>query len=229
MKSLFEVKIQSFTNLLEIDGAWSTKNYEALLDVLEFFDRKDMSAADLKEMCLMSLQDLKPEEASYYVLKYRMSSLLKDGQLKNISVEMQDEKLWEEYSDPSLHEELFNVGSLLYSVFPGQFPKPDAVRLTFEVSSKNDLARQDLIRNFNESLVLRILADGMNEGAVLLRLYGDQLRSYSDEEADKILWCLKLENKSENKVSAEVISSGYWLDSLEDVEFFESSAFMGGK
>lgn len=223
MKSIFEVKVLSFKNLLEIENAWDSKSYLDLMEVLDYSDIENMSESDIKETCLMLLQDLKPEAAAYCLLKYRLGSSLKEGQLRNLAVEMQDDKLWEEYADPGLHEQFFCVGCLLYSTFPKVFPKPDAVQLTFEMVPKNVVSKVNLSNKLNESLVLRVLADGMSGNDVLIRLYGDQLKIQPFAEAENILWTLKVIKTIESKVVAEVTSSGYWLDSLIGVDAFESS------
>ena len=129
MKTNFHVQVLSFSNLLEIEGARTADNFAALLDVMEYGDRSGLNYAELRDMCILSLQDLKPEDAAYLVLKHDMGEVLRDGQARNLASEMLDEKLWEEYAYSSLHERLFNIGSLLYEAFPRSFPKPDAVRV----------------------------------------------------------------------------------------------------
>ena len=47
-------------------------------------------------------------------------------QIDNLSNEILEEKLWEEYADLSLHEEFFAVHQLLYDAFEGT--APDGVR-----------------------------------------------------------------------------------------------------
>ena len=94
MTPKFHVRVLSFSNLLEIEGARTAAQYAALLDAMEFGDRAGLSDDDLREMCLMSMQDLTPEDAAYLVLKHDMGDVLRDGQCRNLSNEMQDEKLW---------------------------------------------------------------------------------------------------------------------------------------
>lgn len=122
MENHFQVQVIGFSNIREIEGAWTTKDYEALLDAMEYGDHSGMGDQDLREMCLMSLQDQEPEEAAYLVLKHVVGDVLREGQLRNMAIEMQDEKLWEEYVDPDFHERLFNAGSLLNAAMPGKFP-----------------------------------------------------------------------------------------------------------
>jgi len=175
--------------------------------------------------CILSLQDLEPVEAAYLVLKHDMSDVLRDGQIRNMAGEMLDEKLWEEYANSSLHERLFNAGSLLYAAFPRSFPEPDAVRVEIEVTVTNAAARKLLIPTPKESFLVRLLADGMDGGSVLHRLYGEQLEGTSFPNADEVIWIVRTEAVSEDIVRIEVISSGYWLDALNRTKKYESSAY----
>jgi len=118
MSASFSVQLIEFSTLQEIEGTWTTDGFAALLDAMEFGDRSDLPDAELRDMCLMSLQDQAPEEAAYLVLKQVIGDTLREGQLRNISNEMLTEKLWEEYVDPDFHERLFNVGSVLYAAMP---------------------------------------------------------------------------------------------------------------
>ena len=70
MKNVFQVRLLGFSNLLEIEGAWAANDFVALLEAMEYGDVSRMSDAELREMCIMSLQDLEPVEAAYLVLKH---------------------------------------------------------------------------------------------------------------------------------------------------------------
>ncbi len=223
MKSHFEVNIKTFKNLKEIKGSWTNEHFLKIMEDLEYSDTDGMSESDLKETAIMLLQDLEPEDAALVLLKLKLGEKLKEGQLKNISNEMLDEKLWEEYAEPSLHEDFFVVASLLYQVAPKIFPKPDAVEMSFDITASNDKSAQDLLSHCQENFVLKILADGMDNGSIIHRLYGDQLATFSIEEASKILWTLEKTDQSEKTVSFKLISSGYWMDPLMGINSFESS------
>ena len=187
MKNLFRVQILEFSNLLEIEGAWTPADYSRLLDAMEFGELSEIPEGELREMCVMSLQDLDPADAASLVLKHVIGSGLREGQIRNMATEMLDEKLWEEYVDPDFHERLFNVGSLLFAAFPRIFPKPDAVRLLLEIKPENDAARQRLSASLDESFVVRLLADGMDSHSVLLRMYAEQLKGESFPDADQLV------------------------------------------
>ncbi len=225
MTNSFHVQLLDFSNLLEIEDAWKSEDFAALLDAMEYGDRSGMSDDELREMCLMSLQDQEPEEAAFLVLSHVIGDDLRENQLRNMSNEMLDEKLWEEYVDPAFHERLFNVGSLLYSAMPRTFPKPDAVHARLEVTASNAASRELLTDSPNESFLVRLLADGMDDHAVLHRMYGGQLAGNSFPNADEIVWIVRTEAAAEDVWMMEVISSGYWLDALEGTKSYESSAY----
>lgn len=224
MKPTFRVRVLSFSILQEIDGAWTAKDFAALLDEMDFGDASGMSDDEVREMCLLSLQDLKPEDAAALVLKQYLGSRLKEGQIRNLANEMLDEKMWEEYADMSLHEGMFNVGSLLYAALPRSFPEPDAVRVTVEVTAANDTARQLLASPLHESFLVRLLADGMEDDSTLHRLFDRQLDGKSFPEADTIVWIVRSAPSDGGTNKIEVISSGYWLDALRDTKSYDSSA-----
>lgn len=122
MKNLLSVRVLDFSTLSEIEGARTAYDFVAILDALDSGDVAGMTDDELREMCIMSLQDIDPVKAAYVVLKHDMGDALRDGQVRNAASEMLDEKLWEEYVDPKLHERMFNAGSLLYARFHGRFP-----------------------------------------------------------------------------------------------------------
>ncbi|MCF8060609.1 MAG: hypothetical protein K9K67_15005 [Bacteriovoracaceae bacterium] len=228
MKNKFKIKLIRFKNLTEIPGRRSAQDYLALLELMEFSDIAEIAPEELEEMCLMSLQDLDPVEAAELILKFDLGKRLKDGQIKNIANEMLDEKLWEEYADPAMHEGLFNVGSLLYKAFPKSFPLPDAVAIELEILPTNEASKNTLEKHLTESLVVRMIADDMDEHSILKRLFEDQLKGRSFPEAESIIWTLSTSSTDDNITLVKIISSGYWLDALRDSTEYESSAYPDG-
>lgn len=225
MENRFRVGPLRFANIREIEGARTAADYAALLDAMEFGDQAGLSDDERREMCLMSLQDLDPDEAAYVVLKHDMSDVLRDGQLRNLAGEMIEEKLWEEYANSALHERFFNAGSLLYAAFPRVFPEPDAVHIAFTVTALNVGARQLLTGTLDETFLVRLLADGMDDDAVLHRMYGAELRGTSFPNAAEIVWIVRADKTGEDSMDIEVISSGYWLDALGRTKTYESTAY----
>ena len=225
MKPSFNVRVIRFDILEELDGVWIAADFLALLETMEYGDTSGISPAELREMCLLSLQDLQPNEAAALLLQHKLGTRLRSGEISNISYEMLDDKLWEEHADMALHEAMFNIGSLLYSAFPQIFPEPDAVRVRLVITAINELAQSELTGTLSESFVLRLLADGMDNSAVLHRIFGQQIGGQAFPEADLIVWTICQEQTGEDTIEIEIISSGYWLDSLRDTVAYESRAY----
>ncbi len=225
MKAEFAVKVLKFSVLKEIEDAWRVSDYHALLEAMEYGDTSDLSDDDVREVCLMSLQDLDPDEAAKVVLTHRLSKQLNRGQIENVASEMADEKMWEEYADLALHEQMFYIGSLLYQAAPSRFPEPDAVRVELEVQAINKLAAEMLEQALHESLLVRLLADGMTETDILWRMFSEQLRGERFPEADKIVWIVTQTPRPEGGMNVTLISSGYWLDALRETKAYRSNAY----
>jgi hypothetical protein len=43
--------------------------------------------------------------------------------------------------------------------------------------------------------------------------------------ADKIIWTFASKKGEDEKITLDVISSGYWLDSLAEIDSYDSSAY----
>ncbi|MDA1015746.1 MAG: hypothetical protein O3A00_14990 [Planctomycetota bacterium] len=124
-----------------------------------------------------------------------------------------------------LHEELFNVASLLFAAMPGEFPTPDAVRVRLEVTAKSKDARDVLNAPPLESWVVRLLADGMDGDAVLHRLFDKQLLAKQPfDEAKYIAWIVSSNRIGPDAIELDVIGSGYWMDALLETEAYSSNA-----
>ena len=133
----------------------NNEDYINLLEIMDYGDISDIPQNELKDMCFMLLTDNEPEEAATIILKYIFKSRLNDGQIENLSNEMLEEKMWEEYADLSLHEEFFNVHQVLYNAFNGKFPIPEAVQFKIKVSTvKNsnlEIFETNLLGTYNSA------------------------------------------------------------------------------
>ena len=58
MRTRFDVRVVRFLILDELEGVWLADDFRALLDAMEFGDSSNVDGDELREMCLMSLQDL---------------------------------------------------------------------------------------------------------------------------------------------------------------------------
>jgi len=225
LKPEFKVEVLRFSLLNELEGVWLPGDFTALLELMEFDDIGGIDVDEMRDICLMSLQDLGPRDAAALLLQYKLGDKLSKGQISEMSNDMLDEKLWEEDPDMALHEQLFNVGSLLFAAFPTTFPESDAVRVTLQITAANELAQEVLSRPLSESFLVRLVADGMDHGAVLHRLFDEQLAGPSFPEADSIVWVVRTEAIDAHAIKADLISSGYWLDPLRNTRLYGSSAY----
>ena len=223
MSNSFNVEIVEFRKINKIENGWKSEDYLALLDSMGLGDEefKSMSEVDLKDMCKMSLVDEEPGIAAGHVLSYLIKDSFTEGKIEQMSFDMLDDNLWEQFADLSYHERLFNAQGLLREAFNGTFSQPTGVKLTIKISNdnKNDFTVFDTSL---KASVVRLLAAGMNEQAVLNRLYEDQINSETFSEAENILWQIKEVSKSKNEIVYEIISAEFWLGALEDVEKYKA-------
>jgi hypothetical protein len=219
----FNVDILEFQKINKIENAWSATDYKALLDSMGLGedDLDSISSSDLKEMCLMSLADFEPHEAANYVMSYLINDGLTVGKIDQISHDMIDDRLWEQFADLSYHERFFNAYEFLREAYNGTFAQPTGVKFQVKISSK----KRDDLSVFEvslESALTRLLAKGLDDNAVINRLYEEQIDGENFEEAENILWQIKALSQSENEVAYEIITSAFWFGGLEDVESFEA-------
>ena len=221
MKKTFIVTRIHFKTISTLPDYWTETKYRDLLDLMEFENVAGLDPSELKDMCLMSLTDNEPEDAATIVLSYVFKDKLNKGQIANLSNEILEEKLWEEYADLSLHEEFFAVHQLLYDAFEGTFPHPEAVsfQVRLQETDKKGLA---LFENNPEPTLVRLLVKGMADNNVIHRLFDEQLDGEKFPEAKDILWQLQLTRNEAGELIADVISSSYWFKDLKYVEQFEA-------
>ena len=170
----------------------------------------------------MSLADNEPEDAAKIVLEYVFKSRLSKGQIDNLSNEMLDEKIWEEYADISMHEDFFNVNQLLYQAYNGKFPNPKAVMFQVKVTanSKEDLR---VFNNFPEASLIRLLVKGLSENTLIFRLFEEQVEGFEFADAKDIIWQLTIDKKNEGALVFNIISSSYWFRDFKHVNTFEGT------
>ncbi len=222
MKKEFNVSLVSFEKISQTEGAWSADDYKNLLALMEFEDDlESMSDSDLKEMCMMSLNDFEAEDAARYVLKHLLNDELPDGKIDQTAHDMVENKLWEEFADPSFHKRFFDAYGLLREAFKGTFAAPTGVRFQVRVQAqqKDDF---DLFRPATEPALTRLLSAGIAENAILNRLYAEKIKGDQFPEAENILWQVKAVSSSATEAVFEITSSELWFGDLEDVDSFDA-------
>ena len=221
MKKTFAVTRVNFKTITELPDYWTEPKYLDLLELMDFDNPGSLDKSEIRDMCLMSLTDNEPEDAAKIVLTYVFGKILNKGQIDNLSNEMLEEKLWEEYADLSLHEAFFAVHQLLYNAFEGTFPNPEAIsfKVRIQETEKNGLSIFD---RYPEAPLVRLLVGGLPDNNVIHRLFDDKIDGETFPEAKDILWQLNLLKNETGELTAEVISSHYWFKDLKYVDTFDA-------
>ena len=218
MPHTFAVSILSCRLVQEIEGGWADADFARLLEKLEYGDTQGMSAGELREMLVCSLQDLPLDEAAALLLHDKLEGKLSKGKLESLAQEVGEEKHWEHHADMSLHERMFHVGSLLYQAFPGQVPVPDAVEARFEVGATDAEGERLLAAPLHESFLVRLLAHGMPDSAMINRLFEDAVAGEPFPEAKSIVWIAQTTPVDAKTVRVCVYGSQHWLGAVQEAE-----------
>ncbi|MDH3388447.1 MAG: hypothetical protein OEN02_11125 [Gammaproteobacteria bacterium] len=225
---LFDVSVLGLKKIYDMPGTWCEADYRNLLRELEVDEVDDMSGGDLLDILLMALQDLEPEDAGELVLAYKLKTRVSKGSRQNIVQDLlEGQRAWEETADIYLHADIFAACVLLQQAFPKIFAQPDMLQLRLQLVAVGAPGKAILGEEPEASFVARVLADGMSEKSILERLFDEQLVSNSFPEAEGIVWLAEFGERSADGKSAllTVYSSEHWLDSMEDVGDFPSSAY----
>ena len=211
----FTIRLKEIKSIDKIEEAWTSADYINLLELLEYSDAKSIPENDLFDMLAMAMSDFEPEEAAEVVLKYKLGDKLKSGQIKNLSQEMLEDKVAEEYPDIAFHFPLFNINQLLHDCYSGKFPRTLASVIEIELLFKGEI-------DVTKEIIIRSLSDLLSEKSLLKRLFNEQLDSSKElKDANSIVWDLRL--IGENKY--RIITSDYWLN-REDIEIEEFSGIL---
>ena len=71
------------------------------------------------------------------------------------------------------------------------------------------------------AILVRIISAGMNELAILNRLFGDHITTGEVADADSIVWQIAIEQPDPAKLQIRITSSAYCLRALRETESFE--------
>ena len=211
----FTIKLKRIKKIEKIEGYWKKEDYVNLLELFDYSDAQSLPESELWDMLSMAIADFEPEDAAEIVLTYKLKNVLKGGQIKNLSHEMLEDRVAEEYPDISLHYPLFNINQLLYEAYNGKFPRTFAAVLDIELdfSGKVEVTKE---------IVLRTISDLLTDKSLLKRLFNEQLDSEKElKDAESIIWELK--PIGENLY--QLISSDYWLNK-EDFDLDEYSGVL---
>ena len=205
----YHIIINSVKTVDELKNAWNNDDYKVLLDNFGLEDSGDATTPELLELLAMAISDFEPEEAAAIVLDYKLSGQLNENQIEQISHEMLQDKISEEYADITLHHQLFNINQLLHKAYNGTFPSAKATIVDFEISPNKNITKETILKALNVTL---------GNSNVIKRLFSGQLAGKEEfYEAEAIIWDLTA--NAEN--SYTLTTSEYWIsrDEFNDAEF----------
>ena len=205
----YHIIINSVKTVEEFKEAWTNADYIELLNRFGFPDGKNSKPEELEELLFMAISDFEGHEAAAILLDYKLSEHLSEGQIDQMSHDMLLDKISEEYSDISLHNELFNINQLLHKAYNGKFPSAKATVIEFEITPNKDV---------NKETVLKVLDKTLANNNVIKRLYSEQLAgNEAFDEAEDIVWELKPTGDN----SYIMTTSEYWIsrDEFKDAEY----------
>lgn len=225
MNKEFNVEILSFQKISEIENAWGADDYKALLSMIDIGEDElaGMDESELKEMCLMSLNDLEAHESAKLLLAPIFKDEITEGKIDQISYQMLEKNLWEVHADPAYHMRLFNAYELLRKAYNGTFTEPTGVKFTIKITANKNESLEILDRSLH-AVIVRLLANGLKENAILNRLFEDKIRGDNFPEAQNILWILKELSKTDNEREYEITSSELWFGELADLISFAADS-----
>lgn len=204
------VKLDHYKKVNELPNYWTNEDFLALLDEMGFTTDVNTSPKEVKELLYMCFTDQEPAEAARIALTYKLGEQLNEGQIQSISHEMTHDKIAEEYPEPALHYDLFNINQLLFKAYNGTFPNTEASIFDITITSDEDLL-------IDKEIIIKALAGGISDRTLILRLFADQIDGTEPfDDANKIIW--KFSEKS--KGTYEVITSTYWLEK-DDIVMLE--------
>jgi len=207
----YTLKINSIRSVDELEGSWNNADFVALLAKFDYADADKLKQNELKDFLFMAISDFEPDEAATIVLDYKLSEVLTEGQIDNLSHEMTREKVSENYSDISIHKILFDINQLLYKAYNGKFPKAIANVIDFEMRAENE-------DEITKAIVLQSFAIGLSDRNLIIRLFKEQLEGKAlFPEAEGILWNLESKGNAQYRVT----TSEKWLkkEDFTNLEF----------
>ncbi|MDA8993523.1 hypothetical protein N9F74_02825 [Flavobacteriaceae bacterium] len=205
-----KVKISGIKYVNEIESYWTHKDFINLLKAFDFEEVDGVPTEELKEMLYMAITNFEPEEAAMKLLEYKLGGQLNKGQIQSLSYEMMEDKVAEEYPEPELHFDLFNINQLLFKAFNGTFPNTEASIIGIEID-KEDLGALEM----TEEIMTKLVSGCLTEKSIIKRLYSEQIEGKVPfDDASKFIWTLTKMNDSKY----ELITSRYWIEKEDIIE-----------
>lgn len=215
----YKIEIADVQTVDEIPEYWTNENYIQLLDKFDYPDADDSGTESLRELLFMAMTDFEPGEAARLVLDYKLGAHLTAGQIDQISNDMLNDKVCEEYPEMELQAPLFHINQLLFKAFNGKFPSSTATIIECSITSSDDKKETSL----SKEIILRLFNDGLSERNIVKRLFEEQMKGNADfPEAENIIWDLQNLKTNQyrittsgNLIKKDEIISSEWESEIE--------------
>lgn len=215
----YKIKIENIHTVDEIKEYWTNEDYVQLLGKFDYPDAEDTGTEGLRELLFMAITDFGPSEAARVVLSYKLGEHLSEGQIDQISNDMLDDKVCEEYPEMELQAALFHINQLMFKAYNGKFPSSSATIIECSITcldKSNDIA-------LTKEMVLRLLNDGLSDRNIVKRLFEEQLQGNAYfPEAENIIWDLQNPEKNQyrfttsgNLIKKDEVITTEWERELE--------------
>lgn len=209
------VNISGVTTVNELDNYWSNEDRIKLLEEFGYPDASSAKSNEILELLHMAITDFEPADAAKILLNFKLGEHLNEGQIQSLSYEMMADKIAEEYPDPALHYDLFNINQLLFKAYNGKFPNTEATVIQMELHLDSKETAE-----INKEIIIKVLCQGLSDRNIINRLYTDQVSGRAAfEDAEKIIW--QIGDKGND--TYEIITSNYWI-AKEDFVYSEYEA-----
>lgn len=218
----YKIKIKDVQTVDEISTYWTNEDYIQLLEKFDYPGAEDAGTESLRELLFMAITDFEPSEAAKVVLDHKLGEQLSEGQIDQISNDMLNDKVCEEYPEMELQAPLFHINQLLFKAYNGKFPSSsatiiDCIITLLDVDQETSLSKEMLLRLFN---------DGLSERNIVKRLFEEQMKGEADfPEAENIIWDLQNPEKnhyrittSGNLIKKDEVISTEWESEIEASE-----------
>lgn len=192
----YKIKIENVYTVDEISEYWTNEDYIQLLGKFDYPDAEDTGTESLRELLFMAMTDFEPSEAARVVLGYKLGEHLSDGQMDQISNDMLNDKVCEEYPEMELQSALFHINQLLFKAYNGKFPNSSATIIQCSITSLDDNKT-----TLTKEMVLRLFNDGLSDRNIVKRLFEEQIKENADfPEAENIIWDLQNPQKDQYRI-----------------------------
>ena len=194
----YKINIEDVKTVDEIKEYWTNEDYVQLLEKFDYSDAEGSDTESLRELLFMAMTDFEPSEAAKIVLDFRLGEHLTEGQIEQISNDMLNDKVCEEYPEMELQSALFHINQLMFKAYNGKFPSSSATIIECSITSL-DKTNETAI---TKEMVLRLLNDGLSERNIVKRLFEEQIKENVDfPEAENIIWDLQNPEKNQYRIT----------------------------